>query len=289
VLILGSTGMLGQALTNTAKLNNIKVTGVARSNADVNIDIMDFNKLALFLRKKAPKVIINCIAITDINLCESDVGLAYQVNANFVALLVDICRELDIRLIHISTDHFFVNDNSNKHNEIAEVVLVNNYAKSKYAGERFSLSYPNSLVVRTNIVGFRNSQNPTFVEWVLSSLKSQKEITLFQDFYTSGIDVYNLSEILLKILDKKSSPLNGLINIACSEVYNKEKFIKKFASVFGYNDVKFITGSILSMSGTKRAESLGLDIQKVELILSMKMPTLDEVIESLYINKGNNV
>lgn len=289
MIILGSTGMLGQALIETAKVNNIKVTGVARSGADANIDILDFDRLALLIKEKSPKVIVNCIAITDVNLCEVNPEMAYMVNAHLVARLVDICRELSVNLVHISTDHFFINDINEKHHEESPVVLVNNYAKTKYAGEQFALSYSKSLVIRTNIVGFRNSRKPTFVEWILSSLKNHKEITLFQDFYTSSIDVYKLSEILIKIINDKDESISGLINISSSEVCNKEQFIKKLASVFNYENDNFTIGSISSIEGTKRAESLGLDISKIERLLGERMPTTNDVIESLYKNwKGRN-
>mgnify|MGYP000320635092 FL=1 len=281
MIILGSTGMLGQALIKAARLNNFKVIGVARSNADVALDVLDFEKLILFIESKKPKVIVNCIAITDLNLCEANPEKAYLVNAHLVAVLVDICRELNIRLIHISTDHFFVNDGNKKHNEASPTVLVNNYAKTKYAGEQFALSYQNSLVIRTNVVGFRNSGKHTFIEWVLSSLKNQKEVTLFQDFYTSSIDVYTFSEILLKIIDKEGDIINGLINIASSEVCNKEQFIRKFAIVFNYKNNKFNIGSIMSINGLNRAQSLGLDTSKIERFLGIKMPTTDDVINSL--------
>ena len=49
MIILGSTGMLGQALIKAARLNNFKVIGVARSNADVALDVLDFEKLILLV------------------------------------------------------------------------------------------------------------------------------------------------------------------------------------------------------------------------------------------------
>jgi dTDP-4-dehydrorhamnose reductase len=283
VVILGSTGMLGQALMSTAKANNIKVTGVARSNADINLDVVDSDKLTLFLRRKKPKIIINCVAITDINLCERDAELAYQVNAHLVSVLVDICRELGVYLIHISTDHFFVNDGSEKHDEESHVVLVNNYAKTKYKGERFALGYDKSLVIRTNIVGFRNQKKPTFIEWILSSLQGDKEITVFQDFFTSSIDVDNFSKIIFKIITE--SHIFGLFNIASSEVLNKAEFITKFSYRFGYEKSNFNLGFVKSINGVKRAESLGLNVSKIEKLTNSTMPTADEVIESLYNKK----
>ncbi len=287
MLILGSTGMLGQALIKTAEENNVEVIGVARSNADINLNVLSFEKLILLIRKTSPKTIVNCIAITDVDLCEANVEKAYFLNAHFVAILVDVCRELGIYLIHISTDHFFIKDGKKQHNEKAPIVLVNNYAKTKYAGEQFALSYSNSLVIRTNIVGFRNTQKNTFVEWVLSALKNKNKIILFQDFYTSSIDVDSLSKILFKIIFSSGKPIYGLVNIASSEVCSKSDFIKKLAHKFHYNNGNFHPGSIKSINGAKRADSLGLDVSKIEKLLDATMPTTNDVVCSLYKNWVN--
>lgn len=287
MLILGSTGMLGQSLMEIAKKYNNKVIGVARSNADINLDVLDFNRLESVIKTIKPNTIVNCIAITDINFCENNIEKSYLINAHLVAKIVDICVELDINLIHISTDHFFTNDNIKKHDEKSQVVLLNNYSKTKYAGEQFALSYANSLVIRTNIVGFRYASKKTFVEWVLSSLKKSKQITLFQDFYTSSIDTYSFSKILLNIINADKS-IYGLFNIASSEVCSKAEFIKIFAKVFNYKNNRFCLGMVSSAKGVKRAESLGLDVSKIERVLDCKMPTTKEVIISLHKNYKNN-
>lgn len=288
-LVLGSTGMLGAAIVSYFTNNDVKVTGVARSGADVNFDILDFDKLTILIKRKKPKIIINCIAITDINSCEKNLDNAYLINSHLVAVLVDVCRNLGIYLVHISTDHFYINDTDKIHHENSPVVLINNYAKTKFAGEKFACSYSKSLVIRTNIVGFRNSKAHTFVEWILSSLKNRDDIVLFQDFYTSSIDVYNFSKILFEVINNRKKPIYGLVNISSSEVCSKEVFIKKIASVFNYRNNNFKIGSVTSIGGTRRAESLGLNVSKIERLLGIKMPTTDQVIDSLYNNWENNV
>jgi dTDP-4-dehydrorhamnose reductase len=285
MIVLGSTGMLGRAIIDKAIKSNLNVIGIARSSADINLDVLDFKRLRSIIKIKKPKIILNCIAITDINFCEADINKAYLINSHLVSVLVDICREFGIYLIHVSTDHFYTNDANKKHNEKTPVVLLNNYAKTKFMGECFALTYPKALVVRTNIVGFRYKKQDTFVEWVLSSLSRREKITLFQDFYTSSIDVYNFSDILFKIINRSVGPIYGLINIASSEVCNKETFVKKLGSMFGYMNNNFKLGSVASLDGAKRAESLGLDISKIEKLLNIKMPTINQVICSLYDNR----
>ena len=286
MIILGSTGMLGQEVIKYAKQNKNNTIGIAKNNADMNIDITDTGKLTEVIYQKKPKVIVNCAAIIDLQFCEENVDVARAVNADAVSDLISVCKELGIYLVHISSDHFFLDDKRKQHDENHSVDLVNQYAKTKYAGEQFALSYNNSLVIRTNIVGFRGVQKkPTFIEWALNALKNNQKIPLFNDFYTSSIDIYSFTNYLFLLIEKKWT---GLINIASSEVSNKAEFIQKLACRFNYTLDNF---DIISVDGLpiKRANSLGLNVAKIEKELNVKMPTLDEVVNSLYLNKENYV
>ena len=171
MVVIGSTGMLGKAIVQYSKENGLKVFGISRNNADINVDILNYVELYSAIKQIKPRVIVNCAAIINVNYCEKNPKEAYLVNSHLVAMLVDICRKLDIFLVQISTDHFFTKDIMKKHNEIDAVKFVNNYAITKYAGEQFAISYPYSLSIRTNIVGFRHRGRITFLEWVLSSLE----------------------------------------------------------------------------------------------------------------------
>ncbi len=57
--------------------------------------------------------------------------------------------------MQISTDHYFCGQGDLKHDESAPVTLLNEYARTKYAGEAFALTNPEACVIRTNVVGFR--------------------------------------------------------------------------------------------------------------------------------------
>ena len=64
------------------------------------------------------------------------------------------CFLSEIKLIHISTDHLYSNENK-LHSEGDEVSLVNIYAKSKYEGEiNASNNFPSTLICRTNFFGY---------------------------------------------------------------------------------------------------------------------------------------
>ena len=279
IVILGSTGMLGQALIKEALTHKFKVTGMARKNAGICCDITNDQALIEAIELIEPHVIINAAAIVNIKTCEEQPSLAYLVNARPVAILAEIARQKKIYLVQISTDHYYTGDINYQHNEMDAIRLPNEYARTKYMAECFALNSSMPLIIRTNVVGFRNQvNNPTFLEWVLDSLTNRTPMTLFNDFFTSSIDVTSFAKILFDLLDKKCS---GVLNVGSREVFSKRVFIEAIAHDLGINLLHTKVGSVLDLKGIPRAESLGLDISKVEQILGYKMPTMCEVINEI--------
>jgi dTDP-4-dehydrorhamnose reductase len=279
LLLLGSTGLLGQALLKEIKLRNLSVVGVARSGADVNFDISDDNAVIAFIRNNKFFTIINTCAIVDYRLCEEDKKLAYLVNARPSSILTNLAKETNAYYIFISTDGYYNGDRGLKHKESDGILLLNEYTRTKYCGEFFTLTNPDSLVIRTNIVGFKGRQNqPTFVEWVIDSLKNNIPMTLFNDYYTSSISVTQFSKVLCDLIQKKPS---GIINLASSQVSTKAQFIQKLAEKFDFRLNNTKIGSVNMINGPKRADSSGLDVSRAEKILGYSLPNLEEVIAQL--------
>lgn len=280
VLLIGSTGMLGQALYSKIVEEKYKIVTVARTKSDYNIDLLyDWARLDKVIDKENPDIIINTAAITNLLECQQDPGKAYTINASIPGRIAEKCKITGAYFIQISTDHYFKSKERKMHDENEIVDLINEYARTKYAGEVFSLTYHNSLVIRTNIVGYRNLKNrPTFIEWVLKSLENDQMITGFEDFYTSSIDVYHFAEILLELINKR---VNGLINVASSDVLSKYEFIYSLASLIGKKDY-VQKGKMELLGNVPRANSLGLNTKKLKKILqSQKIPTSNQVIHKL--------
>lgn len=279
ILLLGSTGLLGLALTEEAKKRNLEIIGVAHSNADVNLDITNDEALYNLIKEQKPDVVINTCAIVNHKLCDENTKLAYDVNARPSAVLANLANEFGFYYIFISTDGYYNGDDNKKHKKNDEILLLNEYARTKFAGECFTLTNKNSLVVRTNIVGFKGKENqPTFVEWVINSLKTQAEMTLFDDYYTSSITVTQFSKALFDLLPKKTS---GILNLASSEVSSKERFIKELAQSLNFSLKNTKTGSVKNLNTSKRADSLGLDVSEAEEFLGYNLPDLKEVIKQI--------
>lgn len=287
VLVIGSTGMLGQALMCEMKRRGIDVIGIARSRADISCDIVDDRTLSNIILSIKPQIIINSAAMVSLAKCEDKPDYAYLINARPASILAEISLKTGIYFIQISTDHYYTGDCNIKHTEEHPIRLINEYGRTKYAAERFALTCPNALVVRTNIVGFRNKiETPTFVEWAIQNIKHNSPITLFDDYFTSSIHVTQFSSALLDIIEKRPS---GVINLASREVFSKKTFIYALAKKMGYPLTNVQIGSVFDAGDASRAESLGLDVGKAETILGYELPLLEKVITSIVEKYENGV
>lgn len=278
-LVLGSTGMLGRALVSEGKKRGFVVYEMAKDGADFAFDVVDDEALETMIFSVVPDLIINTVAIIDHNFCEKNPSIAYLVNTRPVSIITRAAKKINSYFVQISTDHFFTGDGDKKHAEDAPVSLVNEYARTKYLAEMLALHYEKALIIRTNIIGFRYEKDrPTFAEWVLRSFKKTEEMTLFYDYFTSSIDVTNFSKILFDVIAKKTT---GLLNVACRDVVSKKEFIQTMAKCLQVDLSLAHIGSVRNLHGAQRAESAGLDVEKVENLLGYKLPAKDIVVNDL--------
>jgi dTDP-4-dehydrorhamnose reductase len=280
VLILGSTGLLGQALVNEATKRGYQVIGIARNEAKSRLDITNAQALENLIIKSEPSVIINTVAIVNLQDCEQNPGLAYLTNTRPSGVISNLGCKLGFYSVQISTDHYFTGDADTPHSESSPVTLLNEYARTKYLAEILATRYVNTLVLRTNIVGFRHKKgSPTFIEWVINSLIEKRKMTLFDDFFTSSIDVRQFSKSCFDLIIRKTT---GVLNLASREVTSKKVFIETLARRLGRELNHTRVGSIKELNdGIVRANSLGLDVSSAESILGYQLPTLSMVIESI--------
>lgn len=278
LLVLGSTGLLGQAVTAEARARAQPCWGVARSGSDRDVDLSDDAALEALVLELRPSMIVNCVAVTSLDLCETNPALAFAVNARIPGLLAPLAGELDAQLVHISSDHYFTGDGARKHTEEAEVKLVNDYARSKYAGERLALTNATALVVRTNIVGLRRwPGRPTFAEWALAGIESDASMVLFDDFFTSSMSARSCAAAILDLVNVGAA---GLLNVASSQVSSKRDFVLALAHELQRELRHARHGSVRELQ-PRRAESLGLDVTRAQRLLDRRLPDLSATVTEL--------
>ncbi len=278
VLLFGETGMLGIAIKKVGELKSYTIIPTSLSSKYISIDIQKSEEIRNLIYNTKPELVINAAALVNIEDCEVNPQKAYLINARPVSIMAESCKKINSHFIQISTDHFFSGYGRKKHKEDSKITLLNEYARSKYAGEAFASTFEKSLIIRTNIVGFRSSTKMTFVEWVIDSLINKKEITLFDDYFTSSIHVRQLANVIFDLFEKKQ---NGILNVGSHDVYSKKDFVVKLAQELNLSILKTNSGKVSESTLITRAVSNGLDVSRVEEILGYNMPSLKDVILSI--------
>lgn len=271
-LVTGATGLLGMELVTQLRERGERVTGLARSGSDVDVDLTDLSSFNAALHSIAPDVVVNCAALVDLAACEADAKAAHAINARPASLLSVWASETGKPFVQVSTDHYFDGDGPARHDEGAQMTILNAYAASKLAGEMLAATSPHALILRTNFCGARKG----FGRWALDALKGGGPVGLFTDYYTSTMEVGQCAAALIDLVEAGA---RGTLNLAARESASKYQFVTALAEALGWplNAVKSSAASI----EPRRAMSCGLDVSRAEALLGRSLPTLDETVAAL--------
>ncbi|NQZ78913.1 MAG: dTDP-4-dehydrorhamnose reductase [Ekhidna sp.] len=156
MLILGANGQLGREFQSS--LSERKIEFIAPNESDC--DITQLDHLKRYIEQTEPATIINCAAYNAVDDAEKDNSLAFLINHKAVENLARICEENGASLVHYSSDYVFDGKKGDLYTENDSPNPLNEYGKSKLAGEDAVLSNLTSgLVLRLSWVYGPGTQN----------------------------------------------------------------------------------------------------------------------------------
>lgn len=279
VLILGGSGLLGTSLSGPLENAGYEVISHSRARQSKNnIDFTDEKSSIYFLEKIKPDVVINLIAIADVDFCEIHPNLAYRANILTVKNISNwIKKNKECLLIHISTDQVY--DGVGPHSEDL-ITLRNYYAFSKYAGELVLENIP-CLILRTNFFGKSKVEGKaSFSDWIYSATQNNNLITVFEDVFFSPLSMKTLANILIIAIQQR---LYGLYNLGSRDGLSKAEFAYLFVKELGLPTQNMTNGRLSGtprMLKAQRPTDMRLNCQKIEGAMQIVLPTLAEEINS---------
>ena len=195
ILITGSNGMLGHDLIEVLKDNHELLLTTSKT-----LDITDGDSVMDFIVKSNPDIVINSAAYTDVDGCESNPDLAYNVNGEGVKNLALACREVDCPLVHISTDYVFNGQNDRPWVEDDEIGPISIYGKSKLKGEEHIKEILEKyFIVRTAWLYGVNGRN--FPRTMLELAQNHSEITVVYDEVGTPTYTPDLAKGISKLIE----------------------------------------------------------------------------------------
>jgi dTDP-4-dehydrorhamnose reductase len=149
ILATGGGGQVGTELARRAGAWDTEITVLSRGE----LDITDVEAVRAILRASKPDVVINAAAHTAVDKAESEPDLAFAANRDAPGFIASACAELEVPLIHLSTDYVFDGDTGSAYTESDQVSPLGVYGASKEAGERAVRdTWARHIIMRTSWV-----------------------------------------------------------------------------------------------------------------------------------------
>ncbi|KAI4444772.1 MAG: dTDP-4-dehydrorhamnose reductase [Ruminococcus sp.] len=196
ILVTGVKGQLGYDVVNELKKRGHTPIGV-----DVEeMDITDASAVEKEIKKEPLDAVIHCAAYTAVDAAEDNRELCMRVNAEGTRNIARVCRELDLKMVYISTDYVFDGEGERPWEPDDPREPLNVYGESKYQGELAVEEYLEKyFTVRIAWVFGVNGKN--FIKTMLRLAESQKEINVVNDQIGSPTYTYDLAVLLADMVE----------------------------------------------------------------------------------------
>ena len=224
VWIVGSEGQIGEAINEM--LNPLEIEAL---NTDKNeLDITQTDEVLRFGEINRPDVIINCAALTDVELCEKEPEHAFRVNALGARNLSIVARKTGAKMVQLSTDDVFDGLGKKTYTEFDDTNPITVYGKSKLAGEKYVKEFTHKhFIIRSNwVYGTGNN----FVNRVLASADEGQALSVAEDQYGSPTSARDLARIILYLIRTNEY---GTYHATCKGVCSRYEFAKEVLRLSG--------------------------------------------------------
>jgi dTDP-4-dehydrorhamnose reductase len=292
ILLTGKNGQVGFALHK--KLVSLgEVIATDRNE----LDLENSDAIRAFIEKIKPDIIINAAAYTDVDKAETEIELAHQVNAEAPGVLTEKASQLNIPIIHFSTDYVFDGLKNEPYVETDQANPQSVYGKTKWEGEEAVRNHKKHIILRTSWVFSSRGQN--FLKTILKLIQEKSSLSIINNQKgtpTSADAIADVTYNIIKtILNKPSFENFGTYHVALeSETnwYQYACFITDEAMRLGFktsmtsHDITAISIDAYSTIA-KRPMNSRLDTTKIKKVFMLEFPNWQEEVAAILKSRFN--
>lgn len=294
ILLLGAAGQLGQSLSRS-----LSDLGPIDALTRAQLDLTDIVALRKLIRERRPDLIINAAAYTAVDLAESQIAQAFLINATIPEVLAQEAQDLEIPLIHFSTDYVFDGKNLAPYTEHDQTNPLNVYGRSKLAGEQAIARHSSCYwIFRTSWLYSRNGGN--FLNTVLKLAQTRPSIDVVDDQWGTPTWTNTISKALSTVLQREPSETLRKTMHTCQGIYhltshgetNWNAYARKIVRItkrLGLSNA-LDENAIRAVSSTDygviapRPQNSTLNNSKFEMQFSICLPTWENALETCLLN-----
>jgi dTDP-4-dehydrorhamnose reductase len=277
ILLTGKDGQVGFALHK--KLASIGEV-IATNRNELNLENSD--AIRIFIEKIKPDMIINAAAYTDVDKAETEIELAHKVNAEAPKILAEKASQLNIPMIHFSTDYVFDGLKNEPYVETDQANPQSIYGQTKWKGEEVVRQHKKHIILRTSWVFSYHGQN--FLKTILKHIQEKSSLNVVSDQQgtpTSADAVADVTYKIIKtILEKPNFEYFGTYHVALegeTNWYQYACFINDEAVRLGLKttmtsqDIKSIS-SVEYITAAQRPMNSRLNTTKIKKTFMLEFP-----------------
>jgi dTDP-4-dehydrorhamnose reductase len=193
ILLTGKDGQVGFALhIKLASLGEVIVT----TRNELNLENPD--AIRAFIEKIKPDIIINAAAYTDVDKAETEIELAHKVNTEAPKALAEKASQLDIPVIHFSTDYVFDGLKNEPYVETDQANPQSIYGKTKWEGEEAVRQHKKHIILRASWVFSNHRQN--FLKTILNLVQENTSLNVVSDQIGTPTSSEALADVTYRIV-----------------------------------------------------------------------------------------
>lgn len=213
VTVIGSAGQLGTDLVRVLeRAGGYRVFPLTHTD----VECTDAQSVRRALLTVSPDIVINCASFVRVDDCEDYPEKAFQVNALGARNVAQVCGDLNVVCVYISTDYVFDGQKKTPCAEGDQPGPVNVYGASKLAGEYLvRASCPKYFVVRTaGLYGLAGSSGKggNFVESMIRLAREGSPIRVVNDQILSPTYSADLAGMIERLIHTEAYGLYHVSN-----------------------------------------------------------------------------
>ena len=282
-IITGANGMLADALWPLLKKKGYEVlpTDITGENGIVISDIKSVNGMLGIVKEFRPDIIFHLAAETDVDKCELQPEHAYDTNWRGTENIAQICKELDIEMVYISTGSVFDGEKQDGYTESDKPNPISIYGMSKFRGEEAVQSLLKKYyIVRAGWMIGGHNKDKKFVWKIVQLLNTKKEISVVTD--KTGSPTFT-SDFSRGIVDIVGSGKYGLYHCVNKGICTRYDIAVKIAEYLRKKDVviKPVTSDVFPLPAPRGKSEAMVNSKLAKMGLDNSRPWQDALKEYL--------
>ena len=195
VLVTGATGQLGYDVCRVLKARGIEYIGIGSKDCDIT----DCAAVSVFFKREKPDAVIHCAAYTKVDKAEDEPEECFAVNENGTRSIAAACKEIDAKLLYLSTDYVFPGTGEHFYEPDDPTDPPSVYGESKLAGEKVVQELIDRFfIVRISWVFGKNGNN--FIKTMLNLAETHTEVGVVCDQIGSPTYTADLAPLLCDMI-----------------------------------------------------------------------------------------